>query len=185
MWNFKGYLWNSTQNILPIHWKMWILLTYENLRALWFKSSYVFLKRPPGDINGSIIWVITETLPQSMLTKQMFEQPMPNYYLIAFENDMSNMSSMLCRPQCVNHMHSSLSYPLINRQSLAFYLNPFLDVRNWLLSIIKIFPFQFPLSLRALASTSLLQLWSFSASLLRVLVLSKIPWYSAVAAVWL
>ena len=22
VWNFKGYLWNSTQNILPIHWKM-------------------------------------------------------------------------------------------------------------------------------------------------------------------
>ena len=30
---------NSTQNILPIHWKMWILFTYENLWALWFKSS--------------------------------------------------------------------------------------------------------------------------------------------------
>ena len=22
VWNFKGYLWNSTQNILPIHWKI-------------------------------------------------------------------------------------------------------------------------------------------------------------------
>ena len=48
MWNFKGYLWNSTRNILPIHWKMWILFTGENLRALRFKSSLVFLKRPPG-----------------------------------------------------------------------------------------------------------------------------------------
>ena len=48
VWNFKGYLWNSTQNILPIHWKMWILFTSENLRALRFKSSKVFLKRPPG-----------------------------------------------------------------------------------------------------------------------------------------
>ena len=46
MWNFKGYLWNSTQNICPIHWKMWILFTGENLRFLRFKSSYVFLKRP-------------------------------------------------------------------------------------------------------------------------------------------
>ena len=45
VWNFKGYLWNSTQNIIPIHWKMWILFTGENLRALRFKSSYVFLKR--------------------------------------------------------------------------------------------------------------------------------------------
>ena len=47
MWNFKGYLWNSTQNILPIHWKLWILFTGENLRALRFKSLQVFLKRPP------------------------------------------------------------------------------------------------------------------------------------------
>ena len=23
VWNLKGYLWNSTQNILPIHWKIW------------------------------------------------------------------------------------------------------------------------------------------------------------------
>ena len=38
-WNFKGTLWNSAQNILPIHWKMWILSTGENLRALRFKSS--------------------------------------------------------------------------------------------------------------------------------------------------
>ena len=42
VWNFKGYLWNSTQNIWPIHWKMWILFSGENLRALRFKSSYVF-----------------------------------------------------------------------------------------------------------------------------------------------
>ena len=55
MWNFKGYLWNSTQNILPIHWKMWILLTCENLRALRVKSSYAFLKRPPGII-GTLVF---------------------------------------------------------------------------------------------------------------------------------
>ena len=24
VWNFKGYLWNSTQNILPIHWNQWL-----------------------------------------------------------------------------------------------------------------------------------------------------------------
>ena len=48
MWNFKGYLWNSTQNIWPIHWKIMILSTFDNLRALRFKSSKVFLKRPPA-----------------------------------------------------------------------------------------------------------------------------------------
>ena len=47
MWNFKGYLWNSTQNILPIHWKIWFLYSIGILRALRFKSSYAFLKRPP------------------------------------------------------------------------------------------------------------------------------------------
>ena len=41
------HLWNSTQNILPIHWKIWFLFNTEILRALRFKSSYAFLKRPP------------------------------------------------------------------------------------------------------------------------------------------
>ena len=50
MWNFKGTLWNSTQHILFIHWKMWILFTTENLRALRFKSSKLFLKRPPSSL---------------------------------------------------------------------------------------------------------------------------------------
>ena len=51
VWNFKGTLWNSAQNILPIHWKMCILFPCEYLRALRFKSSYVFLKRPPGNLS--------------------------------------------------------------------------------------------------------------------------------------
>ena len=47
MWNFKGTLWNSTQNILPIHWKIWFLYNTDILRALRFKSSYAFLNAPP------------------------------------------------------------------------------------------------------------------------------------------
>ena len=43
--DFKGTIWNSTQNILPIHWKIWFLYI-EIVRALRFKSSYVFLKCP-------------------------------------------------------------------------------------------------------------------------------------------
>ena len=46
--NFKVTLWNSTQNILPTHWKIWFLYNIEILRALRFKSSYAFLI--------SIIW---------------------------------------------------------------------------------------------------------------------------------
>ena len=33
VWNFKWYLWSSTQNILPIHWKMWILNDLPNVCA--------------------------------------------------------------------------------------------------------------------------------------------------------
>ena len=50
VWNFKGTLWNSTQNILPIHWKIRFLYKIGILRALRFKSLYAFLKRPPGPV---------------------------------------------------------------------------------------------------------------------------------------
>ena len=50
VWNFKGYLRNSTQNILPIHWKIRFLYSAGILRTLKFKSSYMFLKRHPGPI---------------------------------------------------------------------------------------------------------------------------------------
>ena len=53
MWNFKGTLWNSTQNNLPIHWKIWFLCNTEILRTLRFKSSYAFLKRPPVHIQSA------------------------------------------------------------------------------------------------------------------------------------
>ena len=46
MWNFKGDLWNSTQNMVPMHWKICILFRVENLRALRCKSSLAFLKCP-------------------------------------------------------------------------------------------------------------------------------------------
>ena len=39
VWNFKGSLWNSTQNIWPIHWKMCSLLTTEDLRVPRFTNS--------------------------------------------------------------------------------------------------------------------------------------------------
>ena len=39
MWNFKGALWNSTQNISPIHWKIQFLYCVEILSALGLKTS--------------------------------------------------------------------------------------------------------------------------------------------------
>ena len=48
VWKFKGTLWNSTQNILSINWKIWFLYNIEILRALRFKGSYSFLNWPHG-----------------------------------------------------------------------------------------------------------------------------------------
>ena len=46
MWNFKAYIWNSTQNILPIHWKMQFIYSVEIFRVLRFKSSLAFRNDP-------------------------------------------------------------------------------------------------------------------------------------------
>ena len=46
VWYFKGSLWNSRQNILPMHWNTWFKYNVENSRALRLTSLYVFLKCP-------------------------------------------------------------------------------------------------------------------------------------------
>ena len=63
MRNFKGTLWNSTQNILSIHWNIQFLYNIDILRALRFKSSYEFLKRPP-----ELIHALAFCRPQLWLT---------------------------------------------------------------------------------------------------------------------
>ena len=45
--NFKGTLWNSTQNILPIHWKILSSFRSKNLRAHTLKTLQAFLKWSP------------------------------------------------------------------------------------------------------------------------------------------
>ena len=54
VWNFKGCLWNSTQNILPIYWKIWFQYRVEILRPLGFKSSWMFFKCP-SEISKDLI----------------------------------------------------------------------------------------------------------------------------------
>ena len=46
VWNFKGNLWNSKQNILPIHWKIRFLYSVEILTALRFRRWYMFWNTP-------------------------------------------------------------------------------------------------------------------------------------------
>ena len=45
-------------HIFQFHWKIWFLYNFEILRALRFKSSYTFLKRPPGPMMTKISDVI-------------------------------------------------------------------------------------------------------------------------------
>ena len=47
LWNSKGYLWNSMQNILSIHWMTGLYYNIEISRAVRFNSAYVFLKCSP------------------------------------------------------------------------------------------------------------------------------------------
>ena len=55
-WNFKGTLWNSTQNILPIHGNKWFLWNSEISGALKFRSSYTFLRGPhPTRSNSHLV----------------------------------------------------------------------------------------------------------------------------------
>ena len=44
-WNFKSTIWNYTQNILPVQWKIWFLYNIWIWRALRFMGAYTFLKR--------------------------------------------------------------------------------------------------------------------------------------------
>ena len=46
MRNLKGQLWNCTQYIVPIYWKIRFSRSVEILKAFRFKSLYAFLKRP-------------------------------------------------------------------------------------------------------------------------------------------
>ena len=56
---FQRVPWNSTQNILPIHWKMQILYKIENLSSFGFKSSYAFWKCRPDHIHLMGVHVTT------------------------------------------------------------------------------------------------------------------------------
>ena len=47
--NFKGCLWNSIQNILPIDWNIRFSYNVENLRALTFRSVYAFFNSPKSN----------------------------------------------------------------------------------------------------------------------------------------
>ena len=100
-WNFKGTLWNSTQNIWPIHWKIWFLYNNESLRALRFKSPCAFFKRPPGPLTEV-------TTPQQMRLRKIDIHEMRATRLEYLENTSHSFDSffLLCHREDSNNVNS-------------------------------------------------------------------------------
>ena len=75
VWNFKGYLWNSTQNFSTIHWKMWILFPSENLRAhkCFWNAPWAFI-----GVGGTVRFLVVGTIgkeerpPQGQLWMEQY-----------------------------------------------------------------------------------------------------------------
>ena len=108
VWKSKGYLWNSTQNILPIHWKMCILSTYEILRALIIKSTCALFETPPT--NPSHIWLIFDTLYYSNAVEKYLHWKM---YLIYISHAPATLSWLSEQFSCLlNCYPSAICYPL-------------------------------------------------------------------------
>ena len=61
MWNFKGTLWNSTQTILTIHWKMCILFVGENLRVLRLRARKRFWNTQPHILHKRWLRELTQS----------------------------------------------------------------------------------------------------------------------------
>ena len=72
VWNFKDTLWNSTQNILLIHWKMCILFAGENcLQILELLSIF---EMPPRSLSAHIMaCTLFSTLSEPMVTYWQFD----------------------------------------------------------------------------------------------------------------
>ena len=100
-WNFNGYLWNSTKNILLIHWEICCFLhNIVILRALRCKSSHIFFKhRAPRE------WICWVHLSSNLEMPWDFVNP------------------MCCISNC-NLLYQTLRYPDIHhRDSLGQGMN--------------------------------------------------------------
>ena len=66
MWNVNGYLWSSTQNILPIHWKIQFINNVENLKSSQIYEFLCIFEMPPRRhvIHRHIIIITSHYLDQ-------------------------------------------------------------------------------------------------------------------------
>ena len=63
MWNFKGYLWNCTQNMFPIHWDIRFWYSIEILRALGYQISSMFVETPPRSLRLAWWSLVQDRVP--------------------------------------------------------------------------------------------------------------------------
>ena len=52
VWNFEYTIWNSTQNILPIHWKIWYLYSIGILELLDLRAHTHFWTPTPSSLDS-------------------------------------------------------------------------------------------------------------------------------------
>ena len=128
MWNFKGTLWNSTQNILLIHWKIRFLYNIGILRALRFKSSYAFLKRPPG--NGFVLNSWHKPRPSSLT--HIYKGPFYLYRsILLLIHSLANFSS------CAASHYLNQCWPTKNQKHIVYEKNTH-DIFTYMISAILI-----------------------------------------------
>ena len=155
MWNFKGYLWNSTQNIWPIHWKIWFLYNIKLWRH--FRAHTCFWNALPQFSveahgicilhscftgTGAIAW-----LPQRQWSNWEGYGEITLYLTITKQstNHVDNPWDILRDSYCISHIvhQASISWEAGTNQQLStrlLYLQCINDrdtaVSHWAIEII-------------------------------------------------
>ena len=146
MWNFKGTLWNSTQNILPIHWKIWCLYNIEILRALKDLKAHThfYPPPPPPPPPETCLWmkVITSTSCTShRLISDASFHPCP-IYLGFFIHQLSHIPACTSVFIAVNVCFSFHPNPTTNRYHQTSNISPHqipnLNVSHLILQVCQI-----------------------------------------------
>ena len=142
VWNFKGALWNSTQNISAIQWKMCILLSGENLRALRFKSVEAILKqmRTMKPIQTNLVYMGVYVCVM-VLTKWWYivlclSKNSKYVFALLFRNFLQNALGLWLQEACDSRLHlccAQLPPPTTSGQILLWSV---LYDRWWCISLI-------------------------------------------------
>ena len=87
---FKGYTWNSAQNIQPIQWKKLSIHDNDTLRALRVKSLNAFLNIPGGCFKNAYELLTLRALKISMFHKNLSFNVWVRYFVLNFKGTLWN-----------------------------------------------------------------------------------------------